>query len=212
MNSIEKKILNRVSSGNLEVEDILDLSINGNKETSTFLHELKESSGWSPIQSLSEGEVPFEAWATVVEVYLKDGFSGLTIFKNGPYARFVVALLEHLHSTNSVEALVDIFSYVMLQPEEYTVLSDTIVSSLNVILSFPPDVILLEDTTSFIRDFIHRYISVVETENQYAVAICALRKIGNEKSINLIKSKNKLTGQWLGTEKIVIKEIRKISR
>ena len=103
--------------------------------------------------------------------------------------------------------MLDIFSYVVSCPERFEDTSDRLISALNTTLSFPPVVRVDQDVEEKLREFIHRYIDLTQDEQRYVTAICALRSIGNDSSVKLIKSKKALAGQWKGTEKLVIKKI-----
>lgn len=205
MSSPESRIVDLAENGKLEVEDLLDLAFVGDIRTADFLQELRGR--WE-----SQGEVGFAGqiyknWALVVEQFLRDGFPGLSKLSKGEGASFVIALLEHLHCKESVLSLMDIFSYVIDNCEEYAGLADKVVTSINAILSFPPIVTIDQASMVRLRGFVHRYIEIADSVEKYATAICALRAFGDQTSIDLIKSQKPLSGSWAGTEKIVIKKI-----
>lgn len=206
MSSPESRIVDLARDGKLEVENLLDLAFVGDIGTADFLkrnREEREGQG-----GIFFNDRTYQSWALVVEQFLRDGYSGLSKLSKGDKARYVVALLEHLHSEDSVLALMDLFSYVIDNCEKYADLSDRIVASINAILSFPPVVDIDAFSKERLRIFVHRYIGVVDEDVKYATAICALRSIGDESSINLIKNHKPLSGSWLGTENIVIKVIK----
>ncbi len=207
MSNPESDILKWATEGSLEVEHLLNLALVGDAATADFLRDLRSLGDWKQFEKLPVITVPYQAWALVVEEYLRNGFSGLESLATDEHARFVIALLEHIHTADSLNAMLDIFSYVICNPEKYEDLSDRLISSLNVVLSFPPAVRVDNDVETNLREFIHRYIDHADGEQRYGTAICALRSVGNSSSVKLIKSKKALSGKWLGTEKIVIAKI-----
>lgn len=207
MSSPENKVLEKALSGSLEVEHLLDLALVGDLKTAEFLSHLCDSLDWQDADSLPGNSVPYRAWATVVKVYLKDSYAGLEALAQHGYINFIIALLEHLHTSDSLTTILRIFPRAIENPKDYEDLSDSIVSAINVILSFPPAVCVSKSTEDTLREFVHGYIESTNDEHRYGTALCALRDIGDESSIKLIKSKSKLSGQWLGTESIVIGKI-----
>ncbi len=208
MSSPENKILERLANGSLEVEHLLNLAIIGDAATADFLNELRRSGKWEKMNSLELNSVPYQDWALVIQEYLRGGFKALESLAMERYSFLVVALLEHLHTSESVVAMIEIFADVIDDVKKNQCLADDLVSSLNVILSFPPAIKVDDINADKLREFIHQYIEIVDEEAQYATGICALRGVGNESSVRLIKSKKPLSGSWQGTEKIVIKKIK----
>lgn len=207
MNSPEHIILEKAKAGTLEVEHLLRLAHIGDDATADFLKEFRGEGNKGHLEELKIGADSFRIWALVVEEYLRGGAENLKKLANKGYARFVIALLENLHSEESLSIMVDIFSSIIRNPRESKELSGRLVSAINIILSFPPVVEVDGKVEADLREFIHRYIDMAESDQEYATAICALRSIGDESSIKLIKSKKKLSGSWSGTEKIVINKI-----
>lgn len=206
MSSPESRVVELAGKGRLEVENLLDLALIGDAETANFLRDLREE--WVRQGEIGLYNATFQSWALVVELYLRDGYSGLSSLSKGGGAQFVISLLEHLHSEDSLKALMHLYSEVIDEPEVNVEISDKLVASLNSMLSFPPIIDVDIASKDCLRGFIHRYMGFVIDDGKYATAMCALRSIGDETSIDLIKSKKPLTGSWSGTEKMVIKSIK----
>lgn len=215
-NSINLDSLTKKAATNqLEVEDLISLAVSGDKSHADFIDILCAKYKWLDAESAQrESKVPLAAWAKVVVVYLREGYDGLAALvdtkSSGSVdnARFVISVLKELHTRESVELLIKVFNDLLNNPDLNNVLTGKLVTAFNLLLSFPPMLDIDKGSEKIIRSFLHKSIELNPSESELASIYCALRGVGDESSIDLIKKGIQLKSHWKGTEQLVTTKIR----
>lgn len=205
-------IRRKAADQSLEVEHILEAAAQRLEGLPSLLAELSDAEGWSDTGHLPDGThvIPFARWVQVATAYCRDGFPGLKrILEEPGQESFVLALLEELHSTEAVDALVDFFSEQIAAPESYPALARQIVSSLNLILCFKPEVEIAPAKRHQIRAFTTALIELGYDQVERAVPVLLLRAVGDESSIRLLDNLPPFTAHWAATIPATRRAIRK---
>jgi hypothetical protein len=205
-------IRRRAADNSLEVEHILEAAAQRIEGLPELLAELTDAEDWSDTNHLPDGThvVPLARWARVGSAYCRDGFSGLRALLDEPsHESFVLALLEELHSTDAVGAVMDFFSEHIKSPEDDPPLVRKIASSLNLILCFKPEVEIDASTREQIRSFASALIVLGTDQVERAVPVLLLRAVGDESSIRLLDSLPPFTEHWAATIPATRRAIRK---
>ncbi|GEP41025.1 hypothetical protein [Brevifollis gellanilyticus] len=182
-------IRRRAANNTLEVEHILGaaaLRIEGLPE---LLDELARSEYWSDANHLPDGThvVPLARWARVASEYCRNGMTGLRSVLGLPgHERFVLSLLEELHTSEAVEAMLDFFSDCIDSPAGDPQLANEIASRLNHILCFKPDVQIVDSTQKRLRIFASASVTIFDDDAKRAMAVCLLRAVGDQSSLELL--------------------------
>lgn len=209
MNRYLEEVKDKVVSKSLEVEDILACVNVSDSEISYFLRSLINDFGWLR-DSESENKIPYISWIETVITFLEEGYDGLKDYKSKELkGQFVLGLLESMHTDNSVYALIEIFESELTDPELDIALSKKLVTSINLLMSFDPEITIDENAKSKIRRFLHYFLNETLEDSFRANVYCALRGVGNKKSIEMIEKLPKLKGSWVGVEDISVKAIEK---
>ncbi len=157
-----------------------------------FLLALANELDWSE-DGIVDGRrvVPFRRWATVVATYHKQGIPGLIglIRRNEETvpAVFVFGVLKRLKSNASVQAVLEILGDTANEPGSDLELADMAATTFNLILSFDGRPDLPEAVEADVRSFLHALLQLELSEPDQATAVLALRGVGDETSLELIK-------------------------
>jgi len=195
-------IRRRASDNTLEVEHILEAASQRIAGLPDLLDELSNTEDWSDVTHIPDGThvVPLARWARVGAAYCRDGFSGLGALLDKPgYESFVLALLEEIHSTEAVDAVMDFFFEQIKSPEDDPHLARKIASSLNLILCFKPDVEIDDAATEQIRAFATELIKISSDQVDRAVPVLLLRAVGDKSSLQLLDSLPEFPEHWAST-------------
>lgn len=201
----------RAAKNELEVEDILESAVKRISGLDIALEALIDECAWTDGGPLPSGgiEIPFRRWALTAIHFYRGGIPALhTLARDQSFLPFVLALLEALHTTEAVEAVVAIAPEVFADPASDLETARRITSALNLMLSFPPQIIVTEPTSRRIRDFLHTSIPLCNTDAHLATAILALRGIGGHESLDLIRSLPPLQPPWSDVSNMAVKAIR----
>lgn len=205
-------IKKRARKGTLEVEHLLREAIHPNYALAIALDELSEELQWSHAAApLDDGSlaVPLATWAKVVSTYCREGFEGLNRLATEPgLANFVIGVLEEIKKKESLDALLLAFRENLNQPCSDLDRSCRIASAVNLMLSFKPSVTADTEQTIELRAFLHALYTCSESDAQRAIALLALRGIGDERSAEFAAAKA-LAWPWHDVPKIVSKNIIK---
>ena len=192
MTTIAAEIERKARDNSLEVEDLLETVHAPDADFGKFLLDLASELDWSE-DGFVDGRrvVPFRRWATVVAIYHEQGIPGLTGLvrrneENVP-ASFVFSVLEQLKSSASVQAILDILGDTAHEPSNDLELAKMAATAFNLILSFDGRPDLPEAVEAGVRNFLHTLLQLELPEPDRATAVFALRGVGDETSLELIK-------------------------
>lgn len=202
----------RAANGTLEVEHLLALAVQRDPAAATFIQELATEFAW-PRENKINGELvaPLGRWAEVVCAYLAGGCQALIAYARQPEqdaARFAIGVLEELKNPQSVSALAALAADFRKAPPR---LSDSLdlADAINSNLSFKGAPKVSNEDTTVLRDFLHELLHTNLTAAESARVVCALRGVGDERSIRIVSELPPFADQWAGLEAIVCKAIRK---
>ena len=206
----------KIEKNEFNVEDIVKFAVDYNVDGISFLSSSIEEFSWKGIEDENDENVPpYKTWALIVISYLESGFLGLDKYvtsEEGGYldtATFVIAILDDIKTSESVECLVNLFGEIIENPAKNHELSRILIKAFNIILSFSKDINLKASDKIVIREFIYKYLALFgSVDSDRASAFCALRGVGDNESIKKIKNYPKLGNPYKGIEKIIIKEIK----
>jgi hypothetical protein len=205
-------IKTRARNGTLEVEHILKEATHPNDALAIALDELSEELQWPYAAApLADGSlaVPLATWAKVVSTYCREGFEGLNSLATEPgLANFVIGLLEEIKKKEALDALLLAFTGNLNKPCSDLDRSCRIASAVNLMLSFKTSVAADTEQAVELRAFLCSLYACSESDAQRAIALLALRGIGDESSAEFAASKA-LARPWQDVPRIVDKHIRK---
>ena len=214
-NDIIKKLEKLEMSNSLEVEHILALVHKADKLIIPQLKELSEKNNWSEIND--ELIIPFATWVEIICEYLSEGIHkiiSLAMEKNN-YSHFAIAVLEELKTIESVNGLSRVLSSCNLSVEKDYKIAIKILSSINLKLSFNNSIHLPLHEKEQLRKLIELKLMQIEasefkTVSDVVICLCALRGVGNEETIAMIKKRTPMEDTiYKGLEKKIIKFIKK---
>jgi hypothetical protein len=190
--SIAAEIERKARDNSLEVEDLLDTVHAPDAEFGEFLLALARELDWSE-EGIVDGRrvVPFRRWATVVATYHEQGIPGLISLirrdEETVPATFVFGVLKQLKSIESVRAVLEILGDAANEPGRDLELADMAATTFNLILSFEGRPDLPQTVEADVRGFLHALLELELSEPDQAAAVLALRGVGDETSLELIK-------------------------
>lgn len=208
-----RKVLTRkASTQSLEVEHLLHIAVEGDAEDVLFLRALKKEHHWP--ESNREGNhrvVPLGRWADTVCTFLEQGHMGLIgLAEESPdSASFCLGLLEVHPDPESAATMLAIGKRVVKNPKTDLAFATQLASSLNRLLSFKGAPMIAPAIEQKIRSFLHALLGADLTETQRATAVCALRAVGNEKSLTIIAALPAFANPWTGLGLAACKQIKK---
>ena len=203
-------IKNRARKGTLEVEHLLKEAAHPNDAFAKALDELSEELQWSYAAPLNDGRllVPLGTWAKVVSTYCREGFQGMNRLATEPgFENFVIGLLEEIKKKESLDTLLLAFKDNLNEPCSDPDRSCRIASAVNLMLSFKPSVAADTEQAIELRAFLCALYTCSESDAQRAIALLALRGIGDESSAKFAASKV-LASPWQDVPNMVGKHIR----
>jgi hypothetical protein len=212
MSHILKSIRRRAHSNALEVEHILKAALLRIEGLPELLDELSASENWSDSNLLPDGShvVPFARWARVASAYCRDGIAGLRKVLDQPgHERFVLALLEELHSSEAVDAVMDFFSPYIDSPKNNPQIAHEIASSLNHILCFKPELEIKEAVRQRLCVFTTALVVIASDEAKKAMAVGLFRAVGDEATLSLLDTLQPFASPWDYAISSTKKSIRK---
>src|ERR1051326_156396 len=210
--SLYTKLRNKALKNDLEVEDLLAFAKESDCSGVEVLERLASEFDWSS-ENFRDGYriVPLRKWAYVVEQYLIGGYQAMVSLATAAQTRdshacFVIALLEDLHTTDAVTAVIQICADLRNAPENDLELAMRCATAFNLLLSFKPFLTIPNNQRDSVKGFLHTLLKPPLTDAQMGTVICALRCVGDEDSISLIKSLKPLEGVWAGTQQTAIRQ------
>ena len=206
--SIRKRALN----GTLEVEHLLAEAKVADPGLPALLSELSAQLNWSPTQLLPDGAraVPLGSWAKVVSAYVEGGFQDLLpLVASAATAPLVLGLLEELKTAESLSFLLDAYAINLRKPARDLNLSFRVASALNLMLSFKPAAAYVRSQAASIQEFLILLHGIARNEAERALALLALRGVGNAEAIFFVKSVSPLESPWAEVPGTVVRSINK---
>lgn len=195
--------------GTLEVEHLLWTCRNPSKELADGLEAVAKDMGWE--RGVGLPNVPFGGWVAVAVKYCREGYDGLVKESSEPKSfRFVLGLLEHIPSTDSLMCLEQILLRDWGYVSQCTDRSRQFASALNLVcLSKKPAVNASAIDENRIRQFLEGQLLLHPEESARAGAMCALRFFGNDHSVVLIQKAVPMQEHWEPVRGSAIRAIRK---
>ena len=149
--------------------------------------------------------------------YLERGHAGVVALAKGErtrakYAGMCIALLSELHLPESVTALIRIGQPLWRHPEKDLSLSLSLADAFNLLLSFKNAPEIDDATRTNIRSFLHRLLALDLDDSARSSAVCALRGVGDARSIELIRALPPFEHPWSGLERLALRQIQRRQR
>lgn len=197
----------------VDVEHLSELAVIGDAKAVPVIRELQERYAWP--QDNCQGEkhlVPLARWAEVVCAYLEGGADALVAYARRAEADsfyFAVSVLSELKTAASVRAFVELAAGIESDLGTHTEDAIKLAEAINLVLLFKGAPVVHEQTAAELRRFLHAVLRQELSEPQRATAVCALRGVGDESSIQLIDAMPGFVAPWSGLESTAIKSIRK---
>ena len=197
----------------VEVEHLSTLAVIGDPRAAPVVRELQQRYAW-PYDN-REGDkhiVPLGRWAAVVCAYLEGGADALVAYARREEPQsfyFAVSVLRELKSPAAVLALAELAAEVTRDLRERIEDAVVLADAVNLVLSFKGAPVVYEQTAAQLRSFLHAALGQELNEAQRAAMVCALRGVGDERSIALIGAMPALAAPWGGLELTAVKAIRK---
>lgn len=203
-------IKRRARTGTLEVEHLLKEAAHPSYALANTLDELSAKLQWSFSGVLDNGDlvVPLATWAKVVSTYYREGFFGLIrISDEQDLAGFIIGLLEELKTKEALDTLLLAYKKYLSESGRDIDLSLRIASAVNLMLSFKPTFSPNHVQVVELQAFLCALYTCCEDDAQRAIALLALRGVGDEGSAVFAASKV-LMSPWHDVPKIVGRHIR----
>ena len=208
------QLLIKEKKNELEVEDILDLVKTGDPTLIPGLQELKLRI--AKTDTFSVLSIPFDRWIDVVCEFLEHGYAGpVEIAKKDKYlATFAISALEASKTREGFVSILNILNSCNLEDSVGYKNAGKCISGINLMISFDDDVKFSKEEADLARLLVHNYLNFIMgksfSEGELVVAYCALRKLGNHESIQIIKKMPPLQKSHnSGIDKMVLTAIRK---
>jgi hypothetical protein len=206
----KQSLRKRAAKRSLEVEHLLHVAVIGDASDAAFLKSLAAECDWPNSADVNGVHVvPLGTWNKAVCCYLEKGYPGLVqLAKKSDSRLFSLAILRELKTVESISALIEIAGKVIERPAANRELASRIASVFNFILSFDGAPAISRKVETHIRQFLHRLLAEPLNDAEKASVVCALRGVGDEESIELIRALPPFREAWSGTEKVACKQIK----
>jgi hypothetical protein len=212
LTAAQRRTLSRkAADSTLEVEHILKVAELGDATDAPFLRSLTSQHGWSVTGRDGNRLVaPIGRWADTVCCFLENGYPGLVkeSKETTDAVDFCVGVLETLKTAASVSAILAVGGPVIVRPAADVKVAARLASGLNLLLSFKDAPAITPAVERKVRVFLHRLVASNLSEVQRAIAVCALRGVGDEESAALVASLPPFQGNWVGLEKSAVRQIK----
>jgi hypothetical protein len=216
LTSAQRRTLSRKAADNsLEVEDLLKVAAIGDVADAAFLRGLKVEHEWSDTgRAGSTLVVPLGRWADTVCRFLEEGHAGLVRMarETTGAAKFCIGVLEEVRTPESASAMLAIGGPLIEQPAIDVLAAVQMASGFNNLLSFKNAPTVGPAVERQIRVFLHQLLMIELTEDQRALAVCALRGVGDATSVDIVAALPPFTGCHAGLEASAARQIRKRMR
>jgi hypothetical protein len=207
-----ESIRKHAKTNRLEVEHILQAAAQRIPGLDDELERLITLCGWTDGGELPGGarEIPFRRWAVTAITFLRGGYDGLHQLAMEPEGLyFALALLEELHDPQAVDTAITICPRAFASPELHLSEALLLASTFNSLLSFKPPLTIPPSQEERIRGFLHRLLPACTSDQDRALAILALRGVGDASSLTLISRQPAFYFPYEGVLSATSKAIRK---
>lgn len=196
----------------LEVKHLLKLAVDGDPAAVPLLRQMKIENGWNKVAWSDEScVIPSGPWVDAICCYLERGYRGLIddARDNRDATDFCLGVLEGLSTPESVAAMMEIGGELIAHPSYDRRTAVRLADAINQILSFKDAPPIDEYQRIRLRDFLHHLLSLELTIEEKTSCICALRGVGDEESLELLKSLEHMPRGWEFVVRSVFRAIRK---
>jgi hypothetical protein len=207
-------VLRRKAAKNqVEVEHLTAFAAIGDRAAVPVVRELQAKYDW-PRSNRVNGRhvVPLGRWAEVVCAYLEGGWDALIDYARGPEPDafyFAISVLEVTKSPVSLVVLTELSSIISKKLSSRKADAVKLAEAINHVLSFKKPPPVYPGTATSLRRFLHALVRQKLTQPERATVVCALRGVGDEESIQIIRELPKFDGPWAGIEINACQTIRK---
>jgi hypothetical protein len=201
----------KAHDGSLEVEHLLKAAKQKIPGLRSELASLSQELAWSMTPFLPDGShvVPLAKWAEVAGAYAEMGMPGLEPlsrdFHNAPY---VLGLLEELNSSEAVATVLELFSPVIHQPQDFPDLLSPLVASINLLMSVKGCPAFSPEQAALAREFLHKAIALMPEQSRQACVVYALRGVGDQQSIDLLSRLRAFEPPYANAKASAVRTIR----
>jgi hypothetical protein len=216
MGSIDSKLAAfrlKAAKNDVEVEHLTEFAILGDVRAIPVIREIQDKYGWSSSNQADGAHVvPLARWADVVCTYIEGGCDALVAYARGPDSEsthFAIQILGDVKSEACVLALADLSEDIIKDLPARLKDGLKLADAINFTLSFKSPPYVNPETIRRLYTFLHILLQQDLNEPQRGIVVCALRGVGNEESIHLIRKLPCFTGPWAGLESLACKAIRK---
>jgi hypothetical protein len=206
------RLLSEADGNAIDPEHLLAFVPTGRADLADGIQSLAEKHQWSREPGGHGKLPPMGLWADAVACALQRGAAGLTTAALD-HSRTLVDREIHLktlgefHSAEAATELIGIGERLDRAPAGEA-LRKAVISTLNSILSFPPPVRLEPVVEARGRKIVEERLRSALGDAEFATALCALRGLGDESSLALVRSLGPLPPPWDDVPSVVTKAIR----
>lgn len=196
----------------LEVEHLLKAAKARTPGLRQELQQLSQELQWSATRHPRPGVhvVPLAKWAELAGCYAEHGFAGLApLAGHRQDAGYVLALIEEVGNADAVHALLDFFQDVIADPAGDMEIAHAVAATCNRLFSFRHSPVVTDGQAQRLRDFLVSFCGHAEDQVHKAMAVYALRGVGDAQSIDFIGRQPRFQPPHEDAGKIAIKAIKK---
>lgn len=197
----------------LEVEHILRAAKSGEPGLAELLETLIVDCKWSDGREFPDGsiEIPYRKWARVAAAYCEGGSDGLIALtrREPDYLRFALAMLVELKSNEAVTATLAMAGALLGDPAGNARDAREVAETFNLLLLPKTGVVAPPAVAASIRAFLHALLASKSDDTAKAMALYALRWVGDAESMAMIKGLPPLEEDWASVPAEVMRTIKK---
>ena len=195
----------RVRAGALEVEHLLKVASAGDPADAPILRRLALDFEFPRGSGGAGHPVPLGTWTDVACVFLEQGYPGLErLCDTRRLLPFCLGLLEELHTAPCLEVLNRLAAGCSMRADRLRV-----ASTVNLVCSFQPPPDIPAEARAAARAWLHDLLEEVVQPDARAIAVCALRGVGDSVSLKKIAELPPFPHPWEGLEKSATRAIKR---
>jgi hypothetical protein len=189
-----RKLKAMASDGRLEVEHVVEVAVSGSATDIPVLEDLVPSQDSAGV---------LVDWKLAAIQFLQGGCAALQRYAEQPSRiPFVVGILENVKTSASVSCLLGL-------SETFPDSGYRVAAALNLILSFDDRPSLPPSVAAHVRIYLEGLVRQADTEPHRAVAILALRGVGDASTLDLLKGQRAFDHPYQNTLRVTRKAIRR---